>query len=235
MNKVESSFTAFLIKMPGELVSTFFTIFTWCFVYLGRIKVVNYDYALRHIKAGKVMMISNHPSLIETIILPCLFWPYKWIGWSKVAPWSVADIQLFSPFSKYIYPGMRCVAVDRTDDKSANIKAIKQISKILQERGTILVYPEGGRTCKGEKLITQNGRILRECSVNSLKVAVAANATIMPVWIEREEFPVKPESFMSGVVNIWKKPMVIKFGTEISGLNSKTVSLDDVHEMLFRV
>jgi 1-acyl-sn-glycerol-3-phosphate acyltransferase len=195
----------------------------WC----GRIAVCGTIPSKQAVPSGGILFIANHPSLIETIALPALLSPWRWGKADTKLPYSVADSRLFGSQGQWLYEHFRCIAVHRHEHSSAgrNWRTARTCLHILTIHGTLIVYPEGGRTCKGNEWTHREQRMVRACNPTIVKLAKRANATIIPVWISHGDCT-KPQSMLQGYCKLFfQKKMVVTFGApvtfsspEISGL-----------------
>lgn len=205
----------------------------WISLLFGRISTIGYKPTQQVIRDGNVILIANHPSLIETIVLPAMLSPWRWN--IKQSPYSIADSQLFGSGRAWLYSSFRCIAVHRnaaTGSAAINQRAIRSTLQILRNNGVIIAYPEGGRTCKGTSWHTYQNKKVRSCNVNILTIAHRTNTTVIPVWIEHG-LVTQPESLLYGYYKLFFcKKMTITFGTPLSSHQLHTCSGDTVAHTL---
>lgn len=203
-------------------------------VLLGRVRVKNYRAALRHVYHGKLLLIVNHPTLVETVAVPALFWWLSWFGKGRVVPWSVADQHLFS--FPWLYPSFRCIPVARGAgaSKRENALALRQVVEQWGSGGSVILYPEGGRTAKGTHFFEAEGRRVRQPEVTVVALAARKQVPVLPVWIEQgDTVPLHGMAF--GYFKLFvKQPMRITFG-EPRLLTESEVSPEAVAHLLLSV
>ena len=208
--------TTTLAFVVSSLVALALLFPLWLALLFGRIRVRNYGVPLRAMRRGAVVLIANHPSLIETLTLPALFWWWTWLGKPRWRPWSIADALLFGRRGTWLYPGFRCLPVHRKERAAdCNTSSLRQMLTILHTRGVVIGYPEGGRTCKGKTFHTNGTRVVRACDPNLVRIAKRTDATIIPVWIDHGLVE-RPESFGYGYYKLLFCRMTIAFGEPVT-------------------
>ena len=138
-----------------------------------------------------IVIVSNHPSLLEPIILPGIFAHWYFFD-MKYGPWNMAET---GNFKRGLFRLLeeRIIFVDR---KSQTSKAHGFLqAKILLESGTIvLIFPEGGRTCSGKLgrfLVDSNSSgteenkpKIRPFTKGAAMLAIQTQAIVVPIWVE---------------------------------------------------
>lgn len=195
-------------------------------------RVCNEHIARNAMRRGGVVLIVNHPSLIETLVLPSLFWWQPRVGKPTWRPWSIADAKLFGKRGAWLYPGFHCVPVHRSACAAAeNKRAMRRVLEILRSNGVVIVYPEGGRTCKGTVFHTDGSRVVRACDPSIVRIAQRVGATVIPVWVEHGRVTT-PESFVYGFGKLLRCPMTVTFGEAMHTRSPATTR--DVADALLR-
>lgn len=195
---------------------------------LGRVQVIGQWAIEKPVARGNVLFIANHPSFIETIVLPALFWDRQWRGRRHEVPWSIADKDFFGAGNDWLYPGLRCIPVERGAIRSGrlNTTALRSITKTFRAGGSIILYPEGGRTCNGANIITTSGRQVRTCDSTVVRIAKRNGTTIIPIWVDHGPIDT-PESLWYGLRKLlFRRKLTITFGRPVAF--SDTPSSDDV-------
>lgn len=185
---------------------------------LGRIRIIIPESTQRVLQAGNVMVVSNHPSFIETfgmrVALETL---------SNSAVWSIAADDLFVP---QWYEAFQCIAVSRAGDTSAkrtNVKAFRKQDAILTAGGMVVLYPEGTRTVNArEHVLANDGRRIGVCHTDSVKRAQEVGASIVPVWVDHGDCSA-PQGFLQGYRKLFfsQPPMTLHFGEVYKGDGSQ--------------
>ena len=131
----------------------------WTFGLLGRIVVYALQLAgfvhidgIQHLQQllaedKRFLVIHRHPSKLETVIIPLLFFP--WFLWSpRLVPVSAPDKRTY--YSRWwctlIRPTM--IPVPR-GDKTGEAGALLNMLRALKRGRPLVLAPEGGRTFKG--------------------------------------------------------------------------------------
>src|SRR6185295_2477216 len=64
------------------------------------IRVSGYWRAVHYMRRGRVLIVANHPSLIETFLIPLVFWPWAMVR-LRMFVWSLPDKNLFKGFTPH--------------------------------------------------------------------------------------------------------------------------------------
>ncbi len=217
MERIKSRILAVL----GTMTAYALIIPVWVAYLFGRVKIKWSPGAKQAWKNGGVLVIANHPSLIETIVLPALFWHPSWLRNQKQIPWSVSDRYLFGN-RPWIYNAFRCIVVSREKDKKhkesnrLNFQAIKTTLRRISSGRIVILYPEGGRTCKGDSFWSHGGRRVKRFDAGLIQRAVKLGHTVIPVWISHGDVT-EPESFFVGYKKLFFGPkFLVHFGQPLS-------------------
>jgi len=176
---------------------------------LKKIKVNNYK-NIPH--KQQLIVVSNHPSLIEPILIPFLFFRSFIFNPFKI-PRIVADKKNY--YDPWYFKCIRqlLIIVDRKD-KTKGIKTLKEMIESLKKGKTIIVFPEGGRTFKGTEFsYSREGNRIRKIK-RGISYLVKTGVPVLPIWIEikSQKNLGKLEAFWIGN---WKK-IKINIGTIIA-------------------
>lgn len=181
------------------------------FVAFGRIQVKGYCRAMRLIARGNVIIAANHPSMLETILIPLLFFPLYLFS-LRFFVWSVPDRRLLSSFLHWLFWFGRCVTLDRSNPHSTK-PALFQLTAILQHNGVVVIHPEAGRTDKGEKFIVsgiRGNRRIRRFVSGIPSLARNTGTTILPLWVSGTDRVLPIETTMP---RFMRSKIVFSFGT----------------------
>jgi 1-acyl-sn-glycerol-3-phosphate acyltransferase len=154
-------------------------------VWIGLIKLIHPE-RFPHRK-GKIIVIFNHPSLIEPFFVACLF-GQSYLWHHKLAPVAVIDKinmrkkDFFgSRWLAWIRPF--CIPVDRRN--STNKNAIEKMIAVLEKDKILIWSPEGGRTTTGGKLRWSQSKkhcIREKLQITGAYLAQSTGAKILLVW-----------------------------------------------------
>lgn len=201
----------------GIVMSYVLVVLLWIARTLRLFKAINLEKAEQAIARGSVLFICNHPSLLETIAIPSLFWPYPWQEKTRQVPYSVADINLF-PLKWQIAFRLLVVSRDNTTEAAAiNKKLLLNFRHILKDEGVVIFYPEGGRTYKGECFVEEKDRKVRVPKHELVALATKWNTTIIPVWADHGDCSKERGLWKSYWLLFTGRRMTIQFGKPLTG------------------
>lgn len=121
------------------------------FIVLG----VNIRNAQNMPKKGPAILIANHNSHIDTLILMSLF-PIEMIN--KVNPVAAADYFFNTKFRKFVFKTLiGAIALKRHNAKFSRDDIFSEISQNLKDEHIIILYPEGTRGNDNEIQEFKNG------------------------------------------------------------------------------
>jgi len=111
------------------------------------------------------VMICNHQSMLDIIVLYRLFAHFKW----------VSKKELFKvPMSGWNMTLNRYIAVDR-GNKASHLKMMKECEKNLNEGNSIMIFPEGTRS--------EDGKI-HNFKEGAFKIALRSKVSILPIVLD---------------------------------------------------
>jgi 1-acyl-sn-glycerol-3-phosphate acyltransferase len=117
------------------------------------------------IKGTTYIIISNHQSLLDILLLNCLRYRYKWI--SKIELTHVPVIGWYLKMADYI-------VIDRGNEDS-KIEMLEKSYNCLKKGISIMIFPEGTRSLNNEIGFYKRG---------AFQLAIQANAPVLPVLID---------------------------------------------------
>lgn len=166
----------------------------------GTVKIYGLERYHEEIKAGRLIVACNHPTILESMLLLFMCWPR--CLWQPCAffPWSMPDATLFykmgipEPLARLLYWTSNSIPVSRTTGAENRQAIAKAIEKLKQGR-TVIVHPEAGRTGSlpdGRRLLTpfihntEGTRQVRNFITLSRvpELACEAEARILPVYVD---------------------------------------------------
>jgi len=181
---------------------------------LGRIEFLHFERF--PIWEEKLVIVSNHPSLLEPFFLPLMGFPwmnFPWVFsplWSrirfslswfkelqkefslqkKLIPANVPDKNNFyDPAYLGLFQGIN-VPVDRNGGVQGRIGTVLALKKVLENGGRVLIFPEGTRTFKAIQkceVKSANGSKLGKLKDGAAWLDLKTNARILPIWVEGTE------------------------------------------------
>lgn len=163
-----------------------------------------------------LIIVSNHPSLLEPIALLalCAHW---YVFTLKYGPWNIAETKNFRRgLFRLMEP--RLLFVDRKS-KLSRFSVLRQATELLQGGAIFLLFPEGGRTSSvsSEQLIVaKNGARIRSFEVGAGFLAIKTKAMVVPVWVEGTDkvSPNRSDARYSSLFRFWK-PVTVTIGKPV--------------------
>lgn len=130
-------------------------------------------------RRGPYVVVSNHVSLADVVIIGTLPWETKW----------VAKIAIFRlPFMGLMMRLVGDVPVRRRDDRSRS-KAYQRLKRWLERGASVLVFPEGTRSPDGELLPFRNG---------AFRLALETGTPVLPLAVHGTREGIEKGSFLFG-------------------------------------
>lgn len=111
------------------------------------------------------VIISNHQSLIDILIINCLRFRFRWI--SKTENTNLPVLGWYLRMADYI-------TVDRKDDLS-KAEMLEKSLQCLKNKTSIMIFPEGTRSTGSEPGFFKRG---------AFQLAIDANVPVLPVIID---------------------------------------------------
>jgi 1-acyl-sn-glycerol-3-phosphate acyltransferase len=116
-------------------------------------------------KQSTYVIISNHQSMLDILLINCLRYKFKWI--SKRENFNVPVIGWYLRMARYI-------TVDRGNEES-KLEMLEKSSDCLKDGISIMIFPEGTRSLNNEIGFFRRG---------AFQLALQANVPILPVLID---------------------------------------------------
>ena len=182
----------------GKLAGVFFRLLKST----GRLKVYGYSVDKFYLKNKNMVLISNHPSFLETILLPFLFAPNH--NFSFKLPCSLAEKKYYGAWWFPWRPV--CMPIER-GNKRDELKVLKEIKSdfLKNTEKSLILYPEGARTAKGilkrGYRRSENGKTIAVFPKGIERLFVDSDFYVLPVWTEGGS------EIMSG--KFWRKIKIV--------------------------
>ena len=176
-------------------------------IIFGRIKIRGYIRAIKLVAQGRVIIAANHPSMLETFLIPLLFFPW-YLFLLRFFVWSVPDKRLLTPWIRWLFWVGRCATIDRSNPNS-NRHTLRELTNILKRKGVVVIHPEAGRTFKGEKFLFFNDRFMRHFVSGLPALAHNTNAVILPLWVSGTDNVLPPGTFFP---HFMRSKIIFSFG-----------------------
>jgi 1-acyl-sn-glycerol-3-phosphate acyltransferase len=183
LKKVKSILLLWLLAYPLWLVSglLFFTLRL-----LGCVVVHNQKNISFWPKS--LIVISNHPSMWEPVLLNYLFFLKTTIQPFKFVPYSTPDLDNYNKWYWELVKG-RFIFVPRHKPDVMK-SAFKKMANVLRKGKILIIFPEGGRTATHKDnnwYYSRLGHRLRPLKDGAARLALETNAEILIVWINGAE------------------------------------------------
>jgi 1-acyl-sn-glycerol-3-phosphate acyltransferase len=117
------------------------------------------------VKGTTYVIISNHQSILDILMINCLRFKFKWI--SKIENLNVPVIGWYLKMAEYII-------IDRGNEQS-KIEMLERSYNCLKKGISIMIFPEGTRALNNEIGFFKRG---------AFQLALQANVPILPVLID---------------------------------------------------
>src|SRR5260370_13530191 len=169
------------------LLGTLLGIPYWLLGLFRIIRISGYWRAVDYVRRGRVLIVANHPSLIETFLIPLVFWPWALVR-LRMFVWSLPDKNLFKGFTPEHHERLRCIRVGRDDTQESrrlNWSAMKRVMEHFERQQCFVAHLEGGRTSKqAEHVSVVPNNMGKIKNTHILKAAWKKGAWIMPLRIK---------------------------------------------------
>jgi hypothetical protein len=206
-----------ILHSLGVAFTYSFALPIWLGLGVGLVRVTGRQKIVSLIKRGNVILVANHPSLLEVIALPALFWHWLVNNHAARVPYSIADEHFFGDCC-WLQRSCRNIPVSREGNAEAaqkNGRVLRLVKQQLEQNDVLVYYPEGGRTCKGELYQTYGNRVVRRCNSKTLNLIAGDQTVVIPVWIDHGEIN-QPLSLWQGYKRLLRGvPLQINFGDAV--------------------
>lgn len=139
-------------------------------------------------RQGNLLVICNHPSLLEVILIPLLFfWDYI-LHPFILCPISTPDKGNYLDKWYWKWWLRFCaIPIDRSN-RNQRREAFFKMKKVLNDGGILILFPEGTRTCNGTKFLNSN----KGNKISTLKGGIGlliseTNSSVLPIWVKDAE------------------------------------------------
>lgn len=176
----------------------------------GKIKVIGAK-NLAHARPC-MLIVSNHPSLLEIFLIPVLLFPKYILHPFKFLPWFTPDKRNFADKWYWAWIKARSIPVARGNGQKEAM-AIRAMKRVLDDGGIILQFAEGGRTAAGTNFqYSKQGKRIRVLKKTTGWLVLRTDACILPIWVDGTD---KIMPYIKGKLFTWprfKHNITIKIG-----------------------
>ncbi len=204
-----------------------------------RIKVVSYQEEPFQFQNG-LLVVSNHPSLLEPILIPFLF--FRFVFWHpiKFCPINTPDKKNYYDKCFWFWIRGFSIPVDRKS-RWGRSRSLVKIKNALSKGKIVIFFPEGGRTEKGKEFVfSKKGKKIRLLEKGIGWLISKTKAQVLPLWVEGTEGILpnspNPEELYSTFPRFWKRA-IIKIGNPLkfSGDEDKEKIVKEITSSLLQL
>ena len=197
-------FIAWVITLPFDRERS---VVHWMLIYLA--VLISYSVPIWKIRiegrkkampGANYVIISNHQSILDILLLNCLRYRFKWI--SKIENMKVPVLGWYLRMADYI-------TVDR-EDKDSKEKMMGEAFQCLKKGISIMIFPEGTRSADREISYFKRG---------AFQLAISSATPILPVLIDGTGGILPKHGFIFGgfhkiIIKVFDPVMPAFFGTD---------------------
>lgn len=204
------------------LVYTIGLLIAAAYCYLRLRRYVRVEGRLPSVRGRSVMLIANHPSVVEPLLLIGLL-SKIYLLFPRMAPWSTPTAEHFSQLSGRIWSLMQERAILVPEGRAGLVSWFKRMVKILDDESpsVTIIFPEGNRTFLTNSVpVGDSGQRLGPLQegVARLIARTEVRPLVIPIWVEGAE-RVIPNS-RDKLVASWpkwdyRKPIILRIGKPI--------------------
>lgn len=126
---------------------------------------------------GRIVLVSNHPSLVEPIILAGLFFR-RFSLRPRYGPWTLIDKWWYNIL-------VFCLVHPRLIPVMGNAESLVTAKKVLSSGGNLIIFSEGSRTWNGVgHVYSKRGKRLLPLKKGIAVLATLPETVTVPVWVE---------------------------------------------------
>jgi 1-acyl-sn-glycerol-3-phosphate acyltransferase len=181
------------------------------FRYMGLIRLVHWERFPHRI--GKLIVVSNHPSILDIFLVPVLFYKGYLVNPFRYGPLVIADRRNFYDSWYFFWLRPFMISVERGKAKS-EAAALLRVKRALDQGRIIVIFPEGGRTCKGNNLLrSPKGATMRPLKESIGLLVAKTSVPVLLIWIKGSDATLPNEDHR--LVALWRlkrKEITIKVG-----------------------
>ena len=190
---------------------------------LGRIKIIHWERFPKYNRKPELfkrglIVVSNHPSLLEPLLVAGLFFTQYLVHPFRLSPWNVSEEKNYNNIW-WLWAKSRIIWVDRESPEKARETFIK-VKNVINAGGIVILFAEGGRTFKREKLYSKKGKEIAILQEGIGLLIRRTEASVLFIWVEGSDdfFPntlwVDEKTSRFPFPRFWKK-ITIKIGSTV--------------------
>lgn len=145
---------------------------------------------LHHLAAapGPVVIVGNHMSSLETVVLPCFLLPFKDVAF--VVKESLTTHPVFGPIMRSV----KCIAVSRTNPRDDLKRVLTDGAAMLKSGASVVIFPQATRTTffDPEQFNTLGVKLAARAGVPVVPMALRTDFWANGRWV-KDLGPICPE------------------------------------------
>lgn len=155
---------------------------------IGVIRVLNWDRFPKYHRNPELfkhglIVVSNHPSLLEPLLVSALFSDQYITHPFKLSPWNIPEEKNYKRWY-WQWASPRMIWINRENPEKARQTFIK-VKNTVNSGGIVVIFPEGGRTFKREKLYSRTGNKQVAILQEGIGLLIRkTNAPVLFIWVE---------------------------------------------------
>ena len=205
----------FLIYTLGIFLGLFFCLLKK----IGTVQLLGKENLIFKDKNQGLLILCNHPSLLEPILIPLLFFKHYLLRPLSGYPISTPDKANYLDKWYWAWLNLCAIPINRKDKRSA-IRSLSKMKEVLGSGKTLILFPEGGRTSSGGEILhSKKGKKIRTLKGGVGRLISETNPIVQFIWVDGAE-EVLPNSKNKNKLyhtypRIWEK-VIIKIGKPVS-------------------
>lgn len=168
-----------------------------------------------------LVVVSNHPSTVETLLLIGLLSRLYLLS-PRLAPWSTPTMKHFSRLSGRIWNLMQERAILVPEGRAGLVSWFRRMGEIIggAEPAITIIFPEGNRTFLTDSVpVGDSGQRLGpvQPGVATLIARAKVRPLVLPIWVEGADrvMPNSREKLVTGWPQWHRGPIVLRIGKPI--------------------
>lgn len=154
------------------------------------------------------VMVSNHESFVDILLISHLPWEMKWLSKKEIFK---------IPIAGWLMRMARDIKLERGSSSSASA-AMQQCRERLDQKVSVMIFPEGTRSASGELLPFKDG---------AFRLAIEAGVPILPLAVHGTRTALRK--------NDWRYGRSVAEVRVLEPVSTDGLTLDDVAELRDRV
>jgi len=185
MKKIVKNIGVFLVVYT---IVIFIAFLMYLFKLFGRLKILHWERFPTHrsnsgVYKNGLIVVSNHISLLEPLMLPALFYQDYLPHPIKFIPYSVPDRKNYDRWF-WFWARARMIYVERGNPRE-ELRAFQRIKKVLNAGKIVIIFPEGTRTFKAKSYsYSAGGKKIGHLEEGIAYLILKTGATVLPIWVE---------------------------------------------------